>query len=84
MRPALRLILDARKPALPSPEMTEEALLVEAQAEAALPPSGQIAQPSITAPAGPHGPSPLKQVEKAIQENEEQAAEILKQWISEG
>lgn len=83
LRPALRLILEARKPALPAPEMAAEATLVEAQADAALPPASQIAA-TIAASAAQKGPSPLKEVEKAIQENDEQAAEILKQWISEG
>ena len=84
LRPSLRLILDARKPALPAPEAAAaEAALVEAQANA-LPPASQIAQPTITAPPGPKRPSPLKQVEQAIEENEEQAAEILKLWINEG
>ena len=83
LRPSLRLILDARKPALPAPEKAAEATLVEAQANA-LPPASQIAQPTITAPPGPKKPSPLKQAEQVIQDNEEQAAEILKLWINEG
>jgi flagellar M-ring protein FliF len=83
LRPSLRLILDARKPALQAPEKAAEAKLVETQANA-LPPAGQIAQPTITAPPGPKKPSPLKQAEQVIQDNEEQAAEILKLWINEG
>ncbi len=83
LRPSLRLILDARKPALPAPEKAAEATLVRVAANA-LPPASQIAQPTITAPPGPKKPSPLKQAEQAIQNNEEQAAEILKLWINEG
>jgi flagellar M-ring protein FliF len=84
LRPSLRLILEGRKPpALEAPQLKAEATLAGAPGEgipAAL--DSQAAQPAIAAP-GPKKPSPLQQVEQAIQDDEEQAAEILKQWIKE-
>ena len=46
--------------------------------------AAQIAQPALAGLVAPKRPSPIKQVEKAIDENEEMAAEVLKQWIREG
>jgi flagellar M-ring protein FliF len=85
MRPALRLILESRKPALEAAQQTVDPLLVQASAEQALGAAdAHIAQPALAGLAGPKKPSPMKLVEKAIDENEEMAAEVLKQWIREG
>jgi flagellar biosynthesis/type III secretory pathway M-ring protein FliF/YscJ len=46
--------------------------------------AAQIAQPTLAGPAAPKRQSPIKLVEKAIDENEELAAEVLRQWIREG
>ncbi len=84
MRPALRLILESRKPALEDAEGTGGAKLVQASAEPTLGLDGaQHAPSALPGPASQKKPSPIKQVEKAIEENEELAAEIVKQWIRE-
>ena len=85
MRPATRLILESRKPALEATQRTEEPKLVQVSGEPALESdAAQIAQPTLAGPAALKRPSPIKQVEKAIDENEELAAEVLRQWIREG
>ena len=84
LRPSLRLILENSKPALEAAERAEPRL-VQAAAEPALEAdAAQIAQPTLAGPVTPKRPSLIKQVEKAIDENEEMAAEIVKQWIKEG
>ncbi len=85
MRPAMRLILESRKPALEATQRIEEPKLVPVSGEPALESdAGQIAQPTLAGPAAPKRPSPIKLVKKAIDENEELAAEVLRQWIREG
>ncbi len=82
LRPSLRLILESKKaPALEAAQVTGEAKLVGVSAEGAL---AQGGPPPIAGPASARPPSPLRQAEKAIQLNDEQAAEILKQWLKEG
>jgi flagellar M-ring protein FliF len=84
LRPSLRLILDSRKPALEALERAMEPRLVEGLAEAALTAdAAQLAQPTLAGPPPPKRPSALQEAEKAINENEEMAAEVLKQWIRE-
>ncbi|HWJ19299.1 MAG TPA: flagellar M-ring protein FliF C-terminal domain-containing protein, partial [Geobacterales bacterium] len=83
LRPSLRLILENRKPALEA--VGAEPRLAQGVAEPALEvDAAQIAQPTLAGPIVPKKPSPIRQVEKAIDENEEMAAEIVKQWIREG
>jgi flagellar M-ring protein FliF len=85
LRPSLRLILESKKPALEAPQLTAEGHLVSLPVEGALEAQGaQAQQATIPAPAGSKKPSPLKLAEQAIADNEEQAAEIVKQWIREG
>jgi flagellar M-ring protein FliF len=85
MRPAMRLIVESRKPALEATQRTEEPKLVQVSGEPALESdSALIAQPTLAGPVAPKRPSSIKQVEKAIDENEELAAEVLRQWIREG
>ncbi len=85
LRPSLRLILDSRKPVLEGPDGAGEPRLVQASAEPALgADAALIDQPTLAGPATHQKHSLLKQVEKAIDENEEMAAEVLKQWIREG
>ena len=85
LRPSLRLILEGKKPALELPQLTAEGQLVSLPAEGGIEAAGiQTAQATIPAPAGEKKLSPVKQAELAISENEEQAAEVLKQWLSEG
>ncbi len=81
LRPSLRLILESKKPALAGPQLAPEAQLVSLPADGVLETSPQA---TIPAPSGPKKPSPLKLAEQAIADNEEQAAEVLKQWIREG
>ena len=85
MRPAMRLIVESRKPALEASQRTEEPKLVQVSGEPALESdAAQMAQPTLAGPAAPKRPSSIKQAEKAIDENEELAAEVLRQWIREG
>ena len=85
MRPAMRLIVESRKPALEATQRTEEPKLVQVSGEPALESdSALIAQPTLAGPVAPKRPSSIKQVEKAIDENEDLAAEVLRQWIREG
>ncbi len=85
LRPSLQLILESKKPALEAPQLTAEGHLVSLPVEGALEAQGaQAQQATIPAPAGSKKPSPLKLAEQAIADNEEQAAEIVKQWIREG
>jgi flagellar M-ring protein FliF len=88
LRPALRVMLEARQPpvGLPAPSLAGEAkpLPIEAPeaAEAAL---AQLQAPSnvLAAAAAAKKQSLIKQVEKAFTENEQQAVEVLKEWIKE-
>ncbi len=85
LRPALRLVLEGKKPdahlqAATIPPGTAPALAIETL-EAAL--EVQKAQTMIAGPGTSKRPSPIKQVEKAINTNEEQAAAVLKEWIKE-
>ncbi len=82
LRPAMRLIIESRKPALEAPQAPEEPQLAQVEPTLGLD-AAQPAQPTLAAPPAPKGPSPLKQAEKAMDENEEMAAEVLKQWIRE-
>ena len=88
LRPSLRMILESKKPALEGPAaLTADGQLISLPAEGALEAQGEpAAQATIPAPAGAGAKklSPMELVEKAIADNEEQAAEILKQWIREG
>jgi flagellar M-ring protein FliF len=85
LRPALRVMLEARQPpvGLPAPSLAGEAkpLPIEAPeaAEAAL---AQLQAPSNVLAAAKKQ-SLIKQVEKAFTENEQQAVEVLKEWIKE-
>jgi flagellar M-ring protein FliF len=85
LRPSLRMILDENKPALEGPAaLTADGQLVSLPAEG-LEAQGELAvQATMPASAGPRKQSSMKLVEQAIAENEEQAAEVLKQWIREG
>ena len=84
LRPSLRLILENRKPALEAAERAEPQLVQAASEPALGADAAQIAHPTLAGPVAPKRPSPFKQVEKAINENEEMAAEVVKQWIREG
>ncbi len=84
LRPTMRLLLESRKTALEAAQGTEEPQLVQVAEPTLGLDANQIAQPSLAGPPVPKGPSPVKQAEKAIDENEELAAEVLKQWIREG
>ena len=92
LRPALRLVLESKRPGIEmqTPQLTAEgmpALSIEAPEAAALalqklqapPDTGAIA----AAAAVSKKQSLIKQVEKAITDNEQQAVEILKEWIKE-
>ena len=86
LRPALRLVLETKHPPfeLAAPKLAEEGkppLSIEAAA-AALP---QLQAPGevLAAAAAARKQSLIKQVEKAFTENEQQAVEILKEWIKE-
>jgi flagellar M-ring protein FliF len=90
LRPALRLVLESKREIeLHPPQLTAEgkpALTIEAPApvEVAaqlqlLSDKAAVAQAAVVAKKQ----SLIKQVEKAISENEQQAVEILKEWINE-
>ena len=83
LRPAMRLILESRKPALEASDGSKEPQLAQVEPALGLD-ATQAVQPTLAAPPAPKGPPPVKQAEKAIEENEELAAEVLKQWIREG
>ncbi len=85
LRPAIRLILannDTRQAptALQLPREAKAALAMEPQALTAEP---QVLQAPLPAPPSLKKQPLIKQVEKAIAENEEQAAAVLKEWIAE-
>jgi flagellar M-ring protein FliF len=76
LRPSLRLILEGKKAGEAAQLAADAALVSLSGAE------GEAAQAMI-ATQDAAAPAPLKLVEQAISENEEQAAEILRQWIRE-
>ncbi|MGO8952843.1 MAG: flagellar basal-body MS-ring/collar protein FliF [Rhodomicrobium sp.] len=85
LRPALRLILESKRLeyALPTPQLAADAkstLAIES-GEPAL--ELEKIQALGAAPPSLKKPSPLNQVEKAVNENEEQAAAILREWMKE-
>jgi flagellar M-ring protein FliF len=92
LRPALRLVLESRQPEgeLHAPQLGSEArraLSLEApEAGTAAAALQQLQAPSEMAAAitAAKKQSLVKQVEKAFSEHEEQAVEILKEWIKEG
>ncbi|MGO9485465.1 MAG: flagellar basal-body MS-ring/collar protein FliF [Rhodomicrobium sp.] len=86
LRPALRLLLDNKQPAidLQAPQLAAEgapALSIEGS-EAALA-LQKLQPPDAIATASSKKQSLMKQVEKAIAANEQQAIEVLKEWIKE-
>ncbi len=86
LRPALRLIVESNRPEESSghPQLAAEArpaLTIE-MGEPAL--ALQKLQAPATVPPGSKKPSLIKQVETAINENERQAAEVLKEWMKQG
>ncbi len=90
LRPALRLLIENKLPerALPAPQLGAEAkpaLTIEAPeaAAAALQKLQPPPAPAPTVVANVKKQLLLKQVEKALSENEQQAVEILKEWIKE-
>jgi flagellar M-ring protein FliF len=83
LRPSLRLILEGKKQALETPQLTADGQLVSLPADGAQE-AGAVATAQAALPPGELHIPPLKLAEQAIAENEEQAAEILKQWLKEG
>jgi flagellar M-ring protein FliF len=89
LRPALRLVLESKRSEmeLQTPQLSTEAraaFVIEAPEQAAAqlqPPPDKAAIAQAAAVAKKQ--SLIKQVEKAINENEQQAVEILKEWIKE-
>ncbi len=79
LRPSLRLILEGKKAGEAAAQLAAEAALVSLPAA-----DGEAAQAAaIATQEAAKALPPLKLVEQAISENEEQAAEILRQWIRE-
>ena len=79
LRPSLRLILEGKKAGEAAAQLAAEAALISLPAA-----DGEAAQATaIATQEAAKALPPLKLVEQAISENEEQAAEILRQWIRE-
>jgi flagellar M-ring protein FliF len=88
LRPALRLLIENKLPerALPAPQLGAEAkpaLTIEAPEAAAAALQKLQPPPAPTVVANVRKQLLLKQVEKALSEHEQQAVEILKEWIKE-